>query len=82
MLTCREVAAKASSMVDDELGFSERVGVKLHLMMCVNCRRFARQFKALVSSMASHKRSETGDISPDFVNVVMEHLDSARGRLD
>ena len=76
MLTCREVAAKASSMVDDELSFREIAVVKLHLMMCVNCRRLTRQFKALVSSMASHQRSETEDISPDFVNVVMERLDS------
>ncbi len=55
MLTCQEVTAKASLMVDGELGFRERIALRVHLMMCVNCRRFARQFKALVTSMASRR---------------------------
>ncbi len=55
MLTCQEVTAKASLMVDGELGFRERIAMRMHLMMCVNCRRFARQFEALVSSMASRR---------------------------
>ena len=51
MLTCQEATAKASLMVDGELGFRDRIAVLMHLMMCANCRLFARQFKALVSSM-------------------------------
>ena len=78
MLTCREVAAKASLKVDGELGFLEKAAVYLHLMMCANCRRFARQFKTLVSGMAFPRNSATADIPPDFVNAVMGNLDSLR----
>ena len=74
MLTCQEVTAKASLMVDGELGFRERIAMRMHLMMCANCRRFARQFKALVSSMASHNRLESEAISPEFVDRVCDRL--------
>ena len=74
MLTCQEVTAKASLMVDGELGFRERIAMRMHLMMCANCRRFARQFKALVSSMASRNRLESEAISPEFVDRVCDRL--------
>ncbi len=93
MLTCQEVTAKASLMVDGELGFRERMGVLMHLMTCANCRRFARQLKALVSSMASRRgdyrrlelqlgpssnRLESEAISSEFVDRVMRSLESAQ----
>ncbi len=78
MLTCQEVTAKASLMVDGELGFRERIAVRMHLMMCVNCRRFARQFQALVSSMASRNRLESETIVPELVDRVMQSLYGAR----
>ena len=78
MLTCQEVTAKASLMVDGELGFGERIGVFVHLMMCANCQRFARQFKALVASMASRNRLESEVISSEFVDRLMRLIDDAR----
>ncbi len=93
MLTCQEVTAKASLMVDGQLGFRERIAVLLHLMMCANCRRFTRQFKALVFSMASRRgdlqtrlqlqlgpagRLESEAISSEFVDRVMRSIVDAR----
>jgi len=94
VLTCQEVTAKASLMVDGQPGFRERIAVLLHLMMCANCRRFARQFKALVASMASRRgdlhtrlqrqlgptgnRLESEAISSEFVDRVMRSIDNAR----
>ncbi len=78
MLTCQEVTAKASLMVDGELGFRERLALRMHLMMCANCRRFARQFKALVASMASRNRLESEAFPPEFIDRVMQSHDSAR----
>ncbi len=72
MLTCQEVTAIASLMVDGELGFRERIAVRMHLMMCVNCQRFARQFEALVSSMASRNRLKSEAIVSEFVDRVMQ----------
>ena len=76
MLTCREVADKASTMVDGELGMRERLGVQLHLLMCSNCRRFVRQLKPLVVSLASRTEAASRSASEEFVDQTMQKLDS------
>ena len=78
MLTCREVADKASAMVDGELGLRERIGVRLHLLMCGNCRRFVRQFKTLVDSLALRSEPGSQSVPPEFVRRTMQTLDSAQ----
>ncbi len=78
MLTCREVAEKASAMVDGELDLRERIAIRLHLLMCANCRRFVRQFKTLVDSLALRSEPGSQSASPEFVRQTMQTLDSAR----
>ena len=78
MLTCREVAEKSSAMVDSELDLRERIGLRLHLLMCSNCRRFVRQFRTLVDSLALRSEPESQSASPEFVRQTMQTLDSAR----
>ncbi len=47
MLTCREMARRIAS--DEVAGASigRRLAVRMHLLMCTNCRRFARQMRSL-----------------------------------
>jgi predicted anti-sigma-YlaC factor YlaD len=47
MLRCNEVAAIVGSGELDEAGWRRRLSVRLHLMMCRHCRRYARQIAAL-----------------------------------
>jgi len=47
MLTCKEVS---KSIASDELtttSWRQRLSVKLHLLMCRHCRRYARQMRAI-----------------------------------
>lgn len=48
MLRCREVTEKASRYLDHELGWSDRMQMRIHLMMCRHCARYVRQLKAVV----------------------------------
>jgi hypothetical protein len=43
MLTCKEASHLVSQNQDRPLSFNERMGLRIHLWMCVNCRRFERQ---------------------------------------
>ena len=43
MLDCREATALVLAGEDRRLSFGERVGVRLHMMVCQACPRFARQ---------------------------------------
>jgi hypothetical protein len=47
MLKCRDVAELVNQSMDRPLPWGTRLGVWLHLRICMHCRRFARQMKAL-----------------------------------
>ena len=47
MLNCHDVSHLIASSESDELGFMKRLEIRLHLMMCRHCNRYAQQIKAL-----------------------------------
>ncbi|XOV88216.1 MAG: anti-sigma factor [Pseudomonadota bacterium] len=53
MLTCKEVCENASDAIEEKPGFSRRLGLGLHLLICKHCRRFLRQLRVATSAVAS-----------------------------
>jgi len=56
MQSCKDVAEKASALIDGDLTPWESLRVRVHLMMCRGCRNFVAQLRAtdrLVSGIAS-----------------------------
>jgi predicted anti-sigma-YlaC factor YlaD len=47
MLRCNEIAEIVGSGELEHASWRRRVAVRLHLMMCRHCRRYARQIAAL-----------------------------------
>ena len=47
MLTCKQLVEQSSDYLDAQLPLRGRISVRLHLAMCVNCRRFIRQMKII-----------------------------------
>lgn len=46
MLNCRDLAHKhASDYIDHQLNWRVRTAVRLHLLLCNQCRRFIRQLR-------------------------------------
>lgn len=43
MLSCKEVAERASALIDGELGLFDRLHMRLHLAMCKGCGAFIDQ---------------------------------------
>jgi hypothetical protein len=43
MFNCKEVTRKVSESLDRELSFHQRVGLRIHLLMCKFCSRYQRQ---------------------------------------
>lgn len=73
MLMCRELATIASDYLDGELGTADRLSVKVHLMMCRDCRSFIGQLRNSVTLMQAHS-SQTP--TPDY----LRRLDDAIAR--
>lgn len=47
MLTCRQVSRLVSDAMDRQLPLTDRVRVRMHLLMCPPCKRFERQVSFL-----------------------------------
>jgi len=51
MMTCKDASHLVSEGQDRPLGFRERWSLRMHLWMCANCRRFARQLDLMRKAM-------------------------------
>ena len=54
MLKCRDVTAMASDYLDHNLTLRERWQVRMHLLICVHCRRFLPQLAKVVAVLRRH----------------------------
>jgi predicted anti-sigma-YlaC factor YlaD len=52
MLSCKQVARLVSQGLDRELGFAERVQLRLHLAICDGCTNFSKQVAFMREAMA------------------------------
>ena len=61
MLTCREVSRAVAADELERAGLWQRLGVRLHLLMCRHCRRYAAQLRAIGETTRELFRGETED---------------------
>jgi anti-sigma factor RsiW len=45
MLSCKDVAARSSALIDGELSVWTVLQLRMHLAMCKGCRRFVDQMR-------------------------------------
>jgi hypothetical protein len=68
MLSCKDVTHLISQSMDASLPIGKRVGVRLHLLICIFCRRYERQLRMiretlrLVSAAEDHPAEPAGEI--------------------
>lgn len=48
--SCKHVSLKLSESLDHKLSFTERLIIKVHLVMCHSCQEFAQQLKLISAS--------------------------------
>lgn len=68
MLSCKEVSLLISRSYDARLTWRQRLAVRLHLLVCEACRRFAGQMRFLRRAGRAFtdrpRDSATGSLSP------------------
>lgn len=68
MLTCKDASHLISQRQERPLGFRERWGLRLHLWMCLNCRRFERQvalMRQALRTLAKRAEAQAADFTPE-----------------
>ena len=45
MFSCKDVSESASEYIDGNMPFMKRMNMRVHLFMCVHCRKFISQLK-------------------------------------
>ena len=55
MLNCKEVTRLVSESLDRKLPFHQRLGIRMHLLMCKLCSRYERQLMFLRKASRAHK---------------------------
>ncbi len=48
---CEKIVEQASDYLDKNMSFSKRMKMRLHLLMCVHCRNFVRQFELTIGAI-------------------------------
>lgn len=48
MMSCKEVADQVTDYLDGRVPHGKKIGVWLHLMMCVRCRTYVQQMRQVI----------------------------------
>lgn len=78
--TCKEVSHLTSQAMDETLPWSKRLGMRLHLMMCVWCRRNSEQLQlvrdlARKQSASQSKEAKLSNDARDRLSKLLEQND-------
>ena len=60
-ITCKEATRLISTGLDRELGFADRVALRLHLAVCSACNVMKSQFEFLRRALSTYSRPERDD---------------------
>ena len=80
MLKCREVAARASRLIDGELGPWQRLRMELHLAMCRGCRYFVEQMKRTRDLTRMTVSPEDQEMSAEIEAALAQRRSRSTGR--
>ncbi|MVS97413.1 anti-sigma factor family protein [Devosia marina] len=77
MLSCRELSETATDYLEGTLTLRQRVGVKMHLLMCKHCRAYVDQ---LAKTVALLKSAQAGQDNSEPDPRVIEVFRNAAGK--
>ncbi len=73
MLKCSEIANLASDYLDKNLSWKESFSVKMHIFICVHCRRFIRHLLSTIHIVQGmeHQKASSEEIK-DIITRIPE----------
>lgn len=82
MLNCKQTSLLVSQSLDRKLNWRERMAVRLHLWICVYCRRFMQQLLAMRVALKRLSQEIEDDenirMSSETKAWIAHHIDTHR----
>lgn len=72
MFTCKDVSDTASDYLEGPTTFLQRLRLRAHLLMCVHCRRYFRQFE--LTSAVAKKITSPREPSDEEIESLLQKL--------
>ena len=72
MLTCKEIVEQADSLLSEELRWSRRMSIWMHLQLCRHCRRYVKQLRWLLQAIPTMHRA----LPEEELERVLSSIDS------
>lgn len=76
LLNCKQVAQLASDYLDKESSSTLTWKIRLHLLMCANCRRFVRHLR-ITQQIAGNMENDVVDAEAILKKIKLKEQSSA-----
>jgi hypothetical protein len=80
--SCRQAVRLQSAALDRKLSFRERLGLRIHLLLCKWCRRYGKQIRFLQTATREHAGEEQvlpqRTLSPEARERIKQRLQSEK----
>ena len=82
MPSCKDVTDHSSDYLDRNLSFMERLSFKMHVFMCVNCKRYVSQLKLTIATIGKTQNAIPQPVDEQHVQEIVENLQQNVGSRD
>lgn len=82
MPSCKDITDHSSDYLDRNLSFMERLGFKIHLFLCVNCKRYVSQLKLTIATIGKTQNAVPQPVDEQHVQEIVKNLKQGVGRQD
>lgn len=73
-IKCKDATRLASRAMDTPLPFAERMALRIHLAICTNCARFARQIQDIRGLLQDDKQETPNDSATQLSDDARERI--------
>jgi len=82
MPSCKDVTDHSSDYLDRNLSFMERLGFKMHIFLCVNCKRYVSQLKLTIATIGKTQNAVPQPVDEQHVQKIVKNLQQSVGSQD
>jgi hypothetical protein len=72
MLSCKDITEHANAYLEKDLPLSKRLSVRMHLFICVNCRRYVDQLRITIQTLGLMKDEQP--LNEEYTKQLMERF--------